>query len=79
MAKWTKTWPKKNGFYWFYGWRFGKYNDFVTGKPEEPEISFVEVRKVSNGFLHITNGYTLEEDADGMWLKVNLPELPKLD
>jgi hypothetical protein len=73
---WTKTWPKKAGNYWFYGWRFGK----ALHDPE-PELSFVEVFISGNNIPMVTTrGHFLskEEGAEGLWIKANLPELPIL-
>jgi hypothetical protein len=79
--QWTDIWPTKEGTYWFYGWRFGNEG---LHKDDAPELSFVEVMKISNGFLYITRGHTLEitkgydGGAKGKWLKASLPELPDL-
>jgi len=68
--KWTKGLPITPGSYWFYGWRFGD-------KESKPELSYVEVWKVQNGFAYVLRGHFLDErKAIGMWLKCELPQLP---
>jgi hypothetical protein len=78
--KWTKTWPKKSGSYWFYGWRW-KRDWFVADKKEDPKLFLVEVKKANNGVFYVTQGHFLyeSEGAVGLWLKVIFPELPKDD
>jgi len=77
MSKWSTKYPKKEGFYWFYGYRFGKVS---CGKPETPELYCVKVRKISNGFLYVINGTVLDksEVEEPHFLKLETPELPKL-
>jgi hypothetical protein len=79
---WTKEWPTEAGTYWFYGWRFGNEG---LNKDDEPELNFVEVSKIVNGFMYITRGHWLtaekgyEGGAIGLWTKAIVPELPSLD
>ena len=62
---WTAEWPEEEGYFWFFGWCWG-----VDG---EPEMHFVENRKISNGFTRITNGYFMwkREGAIGLWTKAD--------
>ncbi len=71
--EWTKEWPAKEGFYWFYGIPFKRWVDKY-----EPELHFVQVKKISNGICMITNGHFLykQEGAEGVWQEVELPKLP---
>ena len=48
---WTKEWPTKPGYYWFFGWPFERE------KGNRPaEIHFVELWKEG---AFVTNGYFL--------------------
>ena len=71
MRKWTKTFPKKEGWYWFYGYRFKRET--------EKEYCIVQVRKISNGFMYICNGNFMfkKETGEGKFIPAILPELPK--
>ena len=52
--KWTKSWPTKPGYYWFYGYRYGKIS---CGRECDPELMIVEVRKTKgNDVCFIANG-----------------------
>ena len=78
--KWTKTWPKKSGKYWFYGWRFGK-NSITSGETKKPELCFVEVKlDASNHPMCVTKGHFLykAEGATGVWTPAILPALPDI-
>lgn len=73
MIEWQDDFPKEPGYWWFYGWPFGKRQQ------PDPELCFVEVRKIVNGFMHTTKGFFLyESEAKGKWQKAILPELPTL-
>ena len=73
MTEWTKDWPQKPGVYWFYGWPF-------KDRERPTKIHFVEVRKISNGMIYVTNGHFLykTEGADGYWCEAYPPEPPKI-
>ena len=75
---WTKKFPKEKGMYWFYGYRYGKIN---CGDEYEPELMFVEVRKILNGFIYVASGQYIykSEVEEPHFQKVILPELPKLE
>jgi hypothetical protein len=69
--KWVRELPTKKGSYWFYGWRFGD-------KEKEPELSYVEVRKIRNGFIYVLRGHFFDKSkAVGLWCECELPELPR--
>jgi len=76
MADWQKEWPTEPGSWWFYGYRFGN-KVFPWKENEKRELCLVEVRKVSNGIILVTHGHFLDKrEADGVWQKAILPELP---
>ena len=67
MNKWTKKWPKKEGFYWFYGYRYGRIS---VGRKCDPEYVFVKVIKISNGFLTIGDGQMVSStEVEEAWFK----------
>ena len=69
---WSKKWPNKRGYYWFFGWCF-------SSRTRLPELHFVKVRlDGTKRPLYITNGHFLykAEGAEGVWLPVELPEPP---
>ena len=68
--RWFKEFPKKEGIYWFYGYRF-------KGE-EEKEFLFVKVRKISNGLMHVTEGQFMgeSETGEGLFCKAEYPEVP---
>ena len=78
IEDWSTEFPKEEGEYWFYGYRYGKIS---CGREEEPELMFVEVRKTSNGFLFIAAGQMMWESEveEPHFMKVDLPELPKME
>lgn len=77
--EWCKEWPKEAGLWWFHGWRFKPQ----TNLSEKPELCLVEVRGTSQKgvMAYITHGHFLysEEGAKGLWQKVDVPVLPKLE
>ena len=74
--EWTQNWPNKVGFYWFYGYRYGKGSGNFKCKKE---LHLVEVSKCSNGLMYIASGQFLfkSEPEDAVFQKTILPELPK--
>jgi hypothetical protein len=77
QLKWSTEFPKKEGDYWFYGYRYGKIS---CGQPCEPEWMIVKVRKCANGVLHVANGQFMHtsEVEEAHFAKLELPEFPKL-
>jgi len=63
---WSKDLPQKEGFYWFFGEQF---------KGENPELRFVRVWKISNGFAYICEGVSMWESemGRGFFKEVDLP------
>lgn len=52
------SFPKKDGWYWFWGYRFGK----KTGNSEnEKELILCRCRKISNGIMVIGDGQFMYE------------------
>ena len=77
MSRWTKTFPKEEGLYWFYGYRYGKES---CGYPCKPELMLLKVREISNGFMYAADGqFMYEKEVEcPHFQKVDLPELPKI-
>jgi len=78
MEKWSKEFPQEEGYFWFYGYRYGK---FGFGMKNKPELMFIEVSKTQNGFAYIGEGQFIYEQAveEPHFLKAKLPDLPKLE
>ena len=78
---WTTEWPTAPGWYWFYGWAYGK---IVVGEPEPPRLEAAQVHMAgpfSKRFLMtIRSGAFMykSEGAIGMWCPMMMPELPDL-
>ena len=53
INKWSKEWPTKVGYYWLYGYRYGKIS---CGIECDPELVFMEVSKISNDLMYAGNG-----------------------
>ena len=77
MSKWTTKFPKKEGDYWFYGYRYGKVS---CGHPCKPEWMRVKVRKCANGWLYIAEGQFMNhtEVEEPHFLPIEYPEPPEL-
>ncbi len=75
-SKWTNKWPEEEGFYWFYGYRFGK---IVCGAKAEPELVMMNAYKISNGFMYVDmSGFMYESEVEEPYFqKAIIPELPK--
>ena len=78
MDKWSKKFPKKEGNYWFYGYRYGRVS---CGHPCEPEHMLVRVRKCSNGFLYIADGQFMDksETEEAHFMPAELPSPPTIN
>lgn len=74
--KWTKAWPNKVGWYWFYGWKFGKSDDFP-----DPELCMCRVFQGANSLIHTCDGqfFYRSEGATGYFLDADLPQVPEID
>lgn len=68
MNKWIKEFPTKEGWYWFYGYRFKS--------SAKKELCIVQVWKISNGLIHICNGNFMfkNETGKGKFIKATLPQ-----
>ena len=77
--EWQREWPTELGRWWFYGWSWGG----ARARADKPELYLVDVGEtvVLGSMVYETDGEFLykEEGATGMWMKAQLPELPKLD
>lgn len=76
--KWSKTFPKKAGNYWFYGYRYGKIS---CGSPEEPVWMIIKVRKISNGMMATdSNGQFFydKETKEAHYAPLDMPEFPEV-
>jgi len=73
--EWTKDWPNEKGYFWFYGYRYGKE---TLGDKNKPELLLVKVRKCSNSLVYITNGHFMykSETEKARFQKAILPKLP---
>ncbi len=77
QVKWTKKFPKKEGNYWFYGYRYGKIS---CGQKCEPELMVVTVNKCANGLLYVDSGGQFmyeSETEDAHFAPMDMPEIPK--
>jgi len=79
MSKWSREFPKEEGCYWFYGYRYGKY-DRPNGETVKPELMFMEVHRCANGFMYVASGQFMYESEveEAHFMKVDLPKLPDL-
>ena len=77
VDKWTKRWPKKEGVYWFYSYRYGKTS---CGCENKPELMLMEVRQGSNYLFYIANGQFVEKDEpeEARFMKFIPPKLPEI-
>jgi len=78
---WTTEWPTEAYTkWWFYGWAYGIVTSGVGKdiKSLKPELSFIDIRKVSNGVTHILNGsFTSKSEKHiGVFKQIKLPEVP---
>jgi hypothetical protein len=74
---WTTEFPKEEGDYWFYGYRYGKKS---CGHDCKPEWMTLKARKCANGLLFSANGqFMYKNELEESWFtKLILPEFPKL-
>lgn len=66
---WTRKWPIIPGIYWFFGWCWKQDRG-------QAKSHLVQVRKVVNGCMYVTNGHFIykAEGADGLWAKADIPK-----
>ena len=74
---WSKEFPKEEGDYWFYGYRYGRIS---CGRKCDPEWMRVKVRKIANGMMYVAEGQFLHEEEveDAHFMKIEYPVPPKL-
>lgn len=72
--RWATGWPSKTGTYWLYGWVWDREKAF------RPRMYFVEVNRISNGVVAITQGNFLYQSdvTEGYWLRAATPAPPYL-
>jgi len=76
MEGWSTEWPKKVGFYWFFG--FWYLDD------KEPTLHFIPVTENRYG-LHYHEGgiggptFINSDVGKGFWKPVDLPAVPRID
>jgi hypothetical protein len=68
-----KDWPDKVGYWWFYGYRYGK-SDYYKFKPE---LIFCECKKTSDGIMVLGNGQVFykSEAEEPNFIPATTPEL----
>tara|TARA_R110002096_G_scaffold327284_10_gene521340 strand:- start:4487 stop:4735 length:249 start_codon:yes stop_codon:yes gene_type:complete len=67
-------WPDKAGYYWFYGYRYGK----SRGESDnDKELILCNVVKISNGLMVIGDGQSVwkSEVEEACFIPATLPEL----
>ena len=78
MTDWKTEFPTKEGVYWFYGYRYGK---FFGDKQNELELLLLRVFKITNGLMYVADGqfmYKMEVEEPHFTL-AELPELPVME
>lgn len=88
MSQWSNSFPSEEGLYWFYGDLYRGYmgKDFENYE-EKPVLSCVQITKFGNFMAGVVDGqiiYKQKFDLSkrlqgwyGLWLKVELPQLPE--
>lgn len=70
---WTTEFPKEEGFYWFYG------DPFVSEYHKDQwaaSLRIAKVMKIPNGFMYVADGHFFENRMQGLWLKIEKPQIP---
>ena len=67
------TWPTEPGYYWFWGYCYGK----DRGK----ELVLCKVGQIANGLMVSANGHFIfkQKVEEPMFIPATLPELPEGD
>lgn len=71
---WVIEWPRTEGWFWFYGYEFGKSED------SKPKLVPIEVRGPMGcgSFMYSASSHFLyEHQAVGIWTPMVVPTLPK--
>ncbi len=71
-------WPTEPGYYWFYGYRYGKFDGNACAKPE---LVLCKVSKIVNGIMVTGDGqFFFESEAEqANFIPATLPELMEID
>lgn len=74
--KWCQDWPEEEGYFWFYGYRYGRVS---CGRPQKPEYMLMKVRKIANGFMYVADGQFMGmgEVEEAWFIRALLPSIPK--
>ena len=69
VSTWTSEWPTKDGWYWFYGRKYGE---------EKHSFGTVRVRKISNGIMRVLDGQFMwkAEGHIGFFQPLDFPPIP---
>jgi len=74
MNQWKRGFPIEEGYYWFYGYLFGR-----PTRGEKPRLEQFQVRRVSNGLLYFTEATGLNHlDMLGFWCPMEVPDVTGL-
>ena len=75
--EWSTEFPKEEGMFWFYGYRYGKIS---CGQKSKPELLLIKVNKTRNGYIHVSEGQFMFEDEveEPHFIKATLPSLPEI-
>jgi hypothetical protein len=83
MNEWSTEFPTEPGWYWFYGYRFGKV---VCGRKVEPELCSVKALLAGSGgsehIMHHADGHFMYESEVECphFMQMHMPlELPELE
>jgi hypothetical protein len=71
------SWPKAEGTFWFYGYRYGKIS---CGSKCDKELMLCTVSKISGGDLMVTGSgqfFFKGECEEAQFIPATLPELPE--
>ena len=69
-TQWTKDWPQKEGFYWFYGWLWGHHKSCPA------ETDLVEVFQGRDSLVFVSSGnFIYKSEAIGIWQPAVVPGL----
>lgn len=75
MSEWTWEWPKKAGYYWFHGHKWG--TQLCDERLPSTHLVLCRIDATGSPF-YVTDGHFLykAEGARGMWMPAEVPEPP---
>ncbi len=76
MNDWVQEFPTEQGWYWFYGYRYGKTTSCLPGDVNELELLLVEVILTGKSMTYIAGGqymYECEVETDQYYFKPMVP------